>query len=91
MAAFGGMMRARSVLVGPAVALACAVAPGGAAQSVTPSATASPAPAAAQEQGEGTREVVPAQQPAAPVDAAARLLAEVQAMDPAARWAWAVG
>ncbi|MCY0987737.1 hypothetical protein OV203_11415 [Nannocystis sp. ILAH1] len=90
MTAFGAMMRARSVLVGPAVALACAVAPGGAAQSVTPGATSSPAPAAAQGQGEAAREAAPAQQPAGQVDPAAGLLAEVQAMDLAARWAWAV-
>lgn len=87
-AAFGAMMRARSLLVGPAVALACAAAPGGAAQRVTASATTSPAPAATQ--GEAAREAAPAQQPAAPDDVAVRLLAEVQAMDLAARWAWAV-
>lgn len=91
MTAFAAMMRARSVLVGPAVALACAVAPGRAAQPVTPRATTSPAPAATQGQGETAREPAPAQQSAGPVDAAAGLLAEVQAMDLAARWAWAVG
>ncbi|PCC73708.1 hypothetical protein SAMN02745121_06827 [Nannocystis exedens] len=105
--AYVATMRARLALVGPAILLACAPAPGGAAQTVTPGATGSRAPGAAQGPSEpasaqapsGAREPAevpseaarePGQEAAPRVDAAAELLAEVQAMDPAARWAWAV-
>jgi hypothetical protein len=88
--AFAAAMRAHLALVGPAALLACALAPGRAAKTVAPPATTSRTSEPAQVQVATPRAPAAGQEPAEPVDAAARVLGEVQAMDLAASWAWAV-
>ncbi|WAS96693.1 hypothetical protein [Nannocystis punicea] len=87
-AAFGATMRL--VLVGLAASLACVRAPGGATKSVTPTATPPRAPEPAQVPVETAPKPAPIHEPAEPVEATARLLAEVEAMEVAARWTWAI-
>lgn len=87
--AFVPAMRARLALVGSAALLACALAPGGAATTSTPPARAA-SPNSEAVPVTPAPEPAPVEKPAEPVDAALGLLAEVQGMDPAASWAWAV-
>lgn len=78
-------MRAGLVLVAPAVLLACARAPAGAATPVPP-----PSEPAAAVVVEAEPALAPEPQPAEAVSESSRLLAEVEAMEVSARWAWAV-
>lgn len=89
-AALPAAMRARLAIVGPAALLACALSPRVESPAPAPAAEsratveAAPSPATAPEAPR------PVASPGVELDASARALAEVSAMDSAARWAWAV-